>query len=149
MLRAVVCALVVALASPNETAGQSNDGGQALYEQGESLKQEGKYTEAAAAYQTACEGGYALACSELAVMYRDGAGVVKDESRAVEFFRQACDRDYAPGCEALERTQRSVQQGIWEERNGRVESLYEQGDYAEAALIGQEALRLAEESFGP
>jgi len=41
------------------------------------------------------------------------------------------------------------QQGRWEELNARVEALYQQGNYVEATAVAQEAVRLAEASFGP
>jgi tetratricopeptide (TPR) repeat protein len=43
----------------------------------------------------------------------------------------------------------ALPQSNWEELNGRVASLYQQGRYAEAAAVAQEALRIAEAQAGP
>lgn len=43
----------------------------------------------------------------------------------------------------------AAQQESWEELNGKVISLYRQGKYGEAVSLAQEALRVAEERFGP
>ncbi len=42
-----------------------------------------------------------------------------------------------------------AQQGRWEELNVRVRSLYQQGKYSEGIPAAQEALRVAEATFGP
>jgi len=43
----------------------------------------------------------------------------------------------------------AAQQARWEELNARVMDLYGQGKYAEATSVAQEALRVAEATFGP
>jgi len=43
----------------------------------------------------------------------------------------------------------ATQQTRWEELNARFEDLYGQGKYAEATSVAQEALRVAEATFGP
>ena len=43
----------------------------------------------------------------------------------------------------------AAQQARWEELNARFEDLYGQGKYAEATSVAQEALRVAEATFGP
>ena len=43
----------------------------------------------------------------------------------------------------------AAQQQNWEALNNKVNSLYGQGKYAEAVLVAQEALRVAEATFGP
>jgi tetratricopeptide (TPR) repeat protein len=43
----------------------------------------------------------------------------------------------------------AAQQARWEELNARVQDLYRQGKYAEATSVAQEALRVAEITFGP
>ena len=42
-----------------------------------------------------------------------------------------------------------AQQESWEEMNSKVISLYCQGKFGEAVSLAQEALRVAEERFGP
>jgi tetratricopeptide (TPR) repeat protein len=43
----------------------------------------------------------------------------------------------------------AAQQARWEELNARVQDLYALGKYAEATSVAQEALRVAEATFGP
>ena len=42
-----------------------------------------------------------------------------------------------------------AQETLWNELNEKVTALYEQGRYAEAATIAKEALKVAEDTFGP
>jgi TPR repeat protein len=50
----------------------------------------GNNKEGAAAYESACDGGNALACTNLGWMYERGAGVTKDGDAAVRLFRRGC-----------------------------------------------------------
>jgi hypothetical protein len=49
-------------------------------------------------HRRACDGGDMRACSNLGVMYADGAGVREDDARAVELYRQACHGGSMEGC---------------------------------------------------
>ena len=57
--------------------------------------------QAAELYHRACEGGDAQACNNLGASYADGAGVVKDLSRAIDLYRRACDAQNEYGCRNL------------------------------------------------
>jgi tetratricopeptide (TPR) repeat protein len=41
------------------------------------------------------------------------------------------------------------QKKLWEELNAKVTVLYQQGRYSEASNVAEEALKVAEETFGP
>jgi len=42
-----------------------------------------------------------------------------------------------------------AQETLWKELNKEVKMLYQQGRYSEAAKVAEEALKVAEETFGP
>ncbi len=42
-----------------------------------------------------------------------------------------------------------AQEELWKELNAKVVTLYQQGRYEEAAKVGKEALKVAEDTFGP
>src|SRR5262245_23137872 len=49
-----------------------------------------------------CDAGDAASCATLGAMYRQGgAGVRRNDRRAVQLFRQACDGGSAQGCTSL------------------------------------------------
>ncbi len=50
---------------------------------------------------TQCTKGNASACFKLGNTYYKGEGVTQDRFKAAEFFRQACDGQYAKGCNNL------------------------------------------------
>jgi TPR repeat protein len=49
----------------------------------------------------ACDGGYAIGCSNLGSMYLNGDGVRQDKFKAVELYTKACDGRNAGGCSNL------------------------------------------------
>src|SRR5262249_3352357 len=62
----------------------------------------GKASEAgektAAAFQKACDGGQAAACTALGEMRYQGLGVAKDAGAALSLFQKGCEGGDAPGC---------------------------------------------------
>jgi TPR repeat protein len=52
-------------------------------------------------FEKACSGGIAAACSNLAMSYRTGFGVERDDKRAAALFKQACDGGHLLGCRNL------------------------------------------------
>ena len=59
---------------------------------------QGNYSKAAELFQKVCDGGDALGCNNLGVMYAKGKGVKQDYFKAVELFQKACDSGIAEGC---------------------------------------------------
>jgi TPR repeat protein len=53
------------------------------------------------ALETGCAGDDPEACRNLGVIYAEGKGVVADPARAAGYYRQACDRGNAAGCNNL------------------------------------------------
>ena len=47
-----------------------------------------------------CNGGNAVACVDLGLMYYNGEGVKQDKSKAKKLFGDACDMGYQGGCDA-------------------------------------------------
>ena len=56
---------------------------------------------AAREFTTACDGGIALACSNVGFMYKTGDGVVRDEVRALGYLTRACSLGMAQACRWL------------------------------------------------
>ncbi len=52
-------------------------------------------------YTKACDGGDAIGCLELGVMYFNGEDIEQDYSKALEFYTKACDGGIAKGCSNL------------------------------------------------
>ena len=50
----------------------------------------GNTPEGAAAYESSCDGGNALACTNLGWMYQNGAGVTMDGDAAVRLYKRGC-----------------------------------------------------------
>ena len=75
-------------------------GGTPLNGYGEGASQDP--SQAAELFQTACDRGNTISCSNLAVLYRRGQGVEQDLQRAAELFRIGCDGGRAVDCENLE-----------------------------------------------
>ena len=46
----------------------------------------------------ACDGGYAIGCSNLGSMYLNGDGVRQDKSKALQLFGKACDMKNEGSC---------------------------------------------------
>ena len=57
----------------------------------------GNTEEAAVAYEQACDGGNALACTNLGYMYEHGEGVAKDLEAGLRLFRKGCDGSACTG----------------------------------------------------
>ena len=52
-------------------------------------------------YKKACDGGSAVACNKLGLVYYAGRGVTQDNLKAVELFKRACNGGDATGCTFL------------------------------------------------
>ena len=52
-------------------------------------------------YTKACDGGEAVGCSNLGVMFEKGEGVKQDKFKAVALYTKACDGGRASGCSNL------------------------------------------------
>jgi uncharacterized protein len=57
--------------------------------------------QAAALYRKACDGGSALGCRNLALMYATGNGVSQSYAQALTLYRKACNGGDAGGCSNL------------------------------------------------
>jgi hypothetical protein len=71
------------------------------YELGRALAVGHKDVAAVVNYRIAADQGYAMAQSNLGVMYEDGRGVAKDYAQAVLWYRRAADQGYAPAQDNL------------------------------------------------
>ncbi|HEY5934311.1 MAG TPA: hypothetical protein VIU61_06750, partial [Kofleriaceae bacterium] len=49
------------------------------------------FTKAATYYDRGCKGGESSGCVNLALLYRDGTGVPRDEDRARQLIKRACE----------------------------------------------------------
>ena len=58
----------------------------------------GNYQKAASLFKKACDGGDALGCSNLGVMYETGLGVNQSYTKAASLYKKACDGGNATGC---------------------------------------------------
>ena len=70
------------------------DSGRLLYLLGRLYAKSEDYSLSRKYYSLACEKGYAMGCSGLAIMYRDGYGVEKDGGKAIQWFKDAYDKGY-------------------------------------------------------
>lgn len=68
---------------------------------GDGAYRRGDYAAAAALFQQACNDGHATGCFNLGVLYDNGRGVAKDETRAAGLYQQACTGGDATGCTNL------------------------------------------------
>lgn len=68
-----------------------------MYYFGEGVRQD-KF-KAVELYTKACDGGYALGCWSLGLMYEDGDGVRQNYNKALELYGKACDLKNEYGCE--------------------------------------------------
>ena len=57
---------------------------------------------AATHFSKACDGGIALACSNIGYMYKIGDGVTRDATKALEYLKKACSLGMAQACRWLE-----------------------------------------------
>lgn len=71
------------------------------YGRASQLYLKGRYVEAAAEYERACDQFVAKACTDLGVMYRRGEGVKRNYPRAGELSLRGCDLGNALGCTNL------------------------------------------------
>ena len=55
----------------------------------------------AAALHSGCNAGNGTACTDLALMYRQGDGVSRDDNRSRELLRRACDLGVADACDKV------------------------------------------------
>ena len=68
-----------------------------MNEEGKGVKQSSK--KANEFYTKACDGGDAIGCFKLGLMYRKGEGVKQDHKKAKDFFSLAFDGGVQDGCE--------------------------------------------------
>lgn len=66
-----------------------------------SAGQKPQYSLSSDQLNTLCDQGKPSACFTLGTMYASGAGVTKDNPRAIALFQKACDGGDAQGCGAL------------------------------------------------
>ena len=52
-----------------------------------------------AKFEDQCEKGYTNACLNLGLSYNGGVGVQADKSKALKYFKKACDDGLKPGCD--------------------------------------------------
>jgi TPR repeat protein len=67
------------------------------FQLGRALAADGNFGDAFLWYRRAADAGYAVAQSNLGVMYADGKGLAKDEAQAVRLYRLAADQGSAVG----------------------------------------------------
>lgn len=68
-------------------------------DEGVKALQNGDFSKAAILFQKACDGGEALGCYNLGLMYANGQGVRQDYFKATELYKKACDLKLELGCE--------------------------------------------------
>ena len=56
------------------------------------------YAEEIKALEQACSGGNGEQCYHLAIQYRDGVAVPKDDIQSIVYFKKACTNNYLQGC---------------------------------------------------
>ena len=58
-----------------------------------------EHARAAKIYENNCtSNGYGASCFKLAKLYLSGKGVDNDDTKAGQYFKQACDKDHLPAC---------------------------------------------------
>jgi serine/threonine-protein kinase len=72
-----------------------------IEQQAISLYKGSRFAEAAALYDRNCTKGVPEACATLGLMYANGNGVAKDDTRAANFYSKACNGGDAVGCNNL------------------------------------------------
>jgi len=50
-------------------------------------------------FKKACEGRYAIGCTDLGIAYQAGLGVRQNNAEALKYFGKACDLKDEEGCE--------------------------------------------------
>ena len=76
-----------------------------MHDDGKGVKQDSK--KASKFYKKACDGGDAVGCFKLGLMYRQGKGVNQDHKKAKDFFILACENGEQNGCENYEKLNRA------------------------------------------
>jgi TPR repeat protein len=71
------------------------------YDHAASLYSKRKYTQAAVAFNAACNHLNAKACSNLGFMYTSGVGVKRNYKLAAELYRRGCEGGNSVGCSNL------------------------------------------------
>lgn len=70
------------------------------FEAGKNAYQKSDYAKAKVLFETACHNeNNAQACAVLAVMYVNAQGVPKDNNKAKELYKKACDNNFELGCD--------------------------------------------------
>ncbi len=67
-------------------------------QQGFTLYQEGKYTQAKSMLELSCRQNFGVGCFGLGFLYENGLGVMPEYSRAYGYFEKACELQFADGC---------------------------------------------------
>ncbi|MDQ7060465.1 MAG: hypothetical protein Q9M43_04805 [Sulfurimonas sp.] len=49
-------------------------------------------------FEKDCKAGQSISCHNMGLMHASGDGVKKDDSKALEFFTKACDKNYYESC---------------------------------------------------
>ena len=67
-------------------------------EEGSKAYEKQDYTQALPLFEKACNGGIAVGCFNIGVMYSHGEGVKQDLTKAFQLYEKACNGGYAKGC---------------------------------------------------
>jgi serine/threonine protein kinase/TPR repeat protein len=85
----------ISVNAPAKSAGQQPSKVSTL------LDANGKFSESVNSYQSSCSRGEAADCRRLGLMYANGQGAAKDESRAAQLYQKSCDGSDTLGCRFL------------------------------------------------
>ena len=76
----------------------ANDIGETDHKLGVYNFNSGKFYEAEITFANGCYKKHSESCNALAYMYRNGKGITKDSSKALKFYKMACDLLNGKGC---------------------------------------------------
>lgn len=76
-------------------------GSLAISQQADALFNQSRFSEAAPLLEQVCTSGDASSCNHLGLMYQNGLGVARNDSRSVALFSKACSADTRFGCNNL------------------------------------------------
>jgi TPR repeat protein len=76
-------------------------GSLAISQQADALFNQSRFSEAAPLLEQICASGDASSCNHLGLMYQNGLGVARNDSRSVALFSKACSADTRYGCNNL------------------------------------------------
>ena len=76
-------------------------GSLAISQQAAALFNQSRFSEAAPLLEQICASGDASSCNHLGLMYQNGLGVARNDSRSVALFSKACSADTRYGCNNL------------------------------------------------